>query len=210
MDRDRPSLDALLDRLYLALQQPIDFRASDTESTLAKVRLLTAAAIYFNVLAVSDFGGRIGPVRDEGLVEHAVGAAFQTFAGEDPHADPFEKAAMLLRGITQGHPFNDGNKRTGFLLAAYYLRRVGLPTPAALEEDAVADLCMRVSAGEVRDIATIAAELRRLWSQTTGSICPGERYAGVPARLLRCAHRRNEAVRVRVQRRRGIDLLVPT
>ncbi|MBI4491217.1 MAG: Fic family protein [Chloroflexi bacterium] len=33
--------------------------------------------------------------------------------------DPFEKAAMLLRGITQGHPFYNGNKRTGFLPAAY-------------------------------------------------------------------------------------------
>jgi prophage maintenance system killer protein len=41
---------------------------------------------------------------------------------------------MLLRGITQGHPFNDGNKRTGFLLATYYLNLVGIRPPAAYDE----------------------------------------------------------------------------
>jgi prophage maintenance system killer protein len=163
MAPDPLSLAGLLGRLQFILNQPVDFTASDTESTVAKVRLLTAAATYFNVLAVRDFGGRGGPAREEGLVEHAVGAAFQTFAGEDPHPVPFDKAAMLMRGITQGHPFNDGNKRTGFLVAAYYLRRAGFPTPSPLSEDAVVDLCLRVSAGELRDIHIIAAELRRLW-----------------------------------------------
>ena len=164
MAEDAPaSLTALLQRLQLILAQPLDFSATDTDSTLAKVRLLTAAATYFNVLSVTDFGGRAGPVREAGLVEHAIGAAFQTFAGVDPHPDPFEKAAMLLRGITQGHPFNDGNKRTGFLVAAYYLRRVGFPTPSPLPEDTVVDLCLRVSAGDLREVAPIAAELRALW-----------------------------------------------
>jgi len=164
MAEDAPaSLAELLERLTVILVRPIDFAATDTDSTLAKVRLLTATATYFNVLSVSDFGGRAGPVREEGLVEHVVGAAFQTFGGIDPHPHPFEKAAMLLRGITQGHPFNDGNKRTGFLVAAYYLRRAGFPTPTPLPEDAVVDLCMRISAGALRDVAAIAVELRRLW-----------------------------------------------
>ena len=70
---------------------------------------------------------------------------------------------MLLRGITQGHPSNDGNKRTGFLLAAYYLQLVGHPAPAQFPPDEVVDLCMRVSAGELRDVTTIARELARLW-----------------------------------------------
>ena len=164
MAEDAPaSLTELLQRLQVILAQPIDFSATDTASTLAKVRLLTAAATYFNVLSVTDFGGRAGPVREAGLVEHAIGAAFQTFAGVDPHPDPFEKAAMLLRGITQGHPFNDGNKRTGFLLAAYYLRRMGYPPPVPLDEDAVVELRLRVSAGEVIDVRALAAALRHLW-----------------------------------------------
>ncbi len=99
----------LLARLEFILAEPVDFTRTDTATTFVKVRILTAAAIYFNLLSVADFGGRPGPVRGEGLVEQAVAAAFQTFEGVDPHPDAFAKAAVLLRGITQGHPFNDGN-----------------------------------------------------------------------------------------------------
>lgn len=158
-----PSIATLLTRLRFLLRDPIDFKRTDTETTLAKVRILTAAAMYFNVLAVADFGGRPGPSRGEGLVEQAVAAAFQTYEGEDPHPGHFDKAAMLLRGITQGHPFNDGNKRTGFLLAAYYLELVGYPAPVQLSPDDVVDLCMRVSAGALRDVTVIAEDLARLW-----------------------------------------------
>lgn len=123
--------------------------------------------MYFNILAISDFGGRIGPVRGEGLLEQVVGAAFQTFGDEDPHPDPFDKAAMLLRGITQGHPFNDGNKRTGFLVASYYLHRMGLPLGHQVSSTALVDLCLQVSAGDMRDVATIAAELRAIWESAS-------------------------------------------
>ena len=159
----RDDLEQLLARITVTLQQPIDFAHTDTETTLVKIRLLSAVAVYYNVLAVADFGGRVGPVRGEGLVEQAVAAAFQTFEGVDPHPGAFEKAAMLLRGITQGHPFNDGNKRTGFLLAGYYLQRMGYAFPDPLAIDAAEALCMRVSAGELRDIEGIADELGQIW-----------------------------------------------
>jgi death on curing protein len=162
-DDPEPSLRDLLARLRIVLWQPVDFAAGDQEATITKVRLLTAVAMHFNVLSVSDFGGRAGAVRGEGLVEQAVAAAFQSFGGVDPHPDPFEKAAMPLRGITQGHPFNDGNKRTGFLLAAYYLRRMGYPWPAGLIEEQVIEFCLRVSAGRIRDIHEMAVILRHFW-----------------------------------------------
>src|SRR5947207_9312461 len=165
MRDDDARLSDLLNRIQLMLAGPFDFTRTDSDATAVKVRLLSAAAVYFNVLAISDFGGRPGPARAEGLVEQVVAAAFQTFGDHDPHPTHFDKAAMLLRGITQGHPFNDGNKRTGFLLAAYYLELVGLPIPAHLSPDAAVDLCMRVSAGELRDVAAIARELARLWRQ---------------------------------------------
>ena len=94
-----------------------------------------------------------------------IAAAFQTYGGEDPHPGPFGKAAMLLRGIIQGHPFNDGNKRTGFLLAAFYLDLVGYPYPPHLPVDTTLTLCLRVSAGKIRDVAVIAAELEHLWTE---------------------------------------------
>ncbi len=158
-------LTDLLAKLRVDLAADIDFASRDPSETLAKVRLVTAAATYFNVLAISDFGGRSGPVRAEGLVEQVVGAAFQTFGGEDPNPDPFDKAAMLLRGITQGHPFHDGNKRTGFLTVAYFLEHAGYPLPQELDIDSVVSLCMRVSSGDLRDLATIRETIRKFWHQ---------------------------------------------
>ena len=159
MENGTPSLDRLIDRLRFVLEEPVDFAGTDLASTAAKVRLLSAAATYFNVLTVAEFGGRLGPVRQEGLVEQVVAAAFQTFGGVDPHPSPFDKAAMLLRGVTQGHPFTDGNKRTGFLVAVYYLDRVGYVLRPALSQPEVVSFCRRVSAGEVRDVTTIATAL---------------------------------------------------
>lgn len=156
---------SILAQIEFVLHEPIDFTSVDHETSLAKVRLLTAAATYFNVLAVRDYGGRGGLPRDARLVEQAVGAAFQVFDGFDPRPDPFDKAAMLLRGITQGHPFYDGNKRTGFLLASYYLSLTDSPMPANLATDRAISLCLRISAGELRDMDDIAGELRTMWEE---------------------------------------------
>lgn len=159
------SLFVILDRIRFVLATPIDFTRTDSDSISRIVRLLTAAAVYVNVLSVVDFGGRRGSVREQGLVEQVVGAAFQTFGGIDPHPSPFEMAAMLLRGITQGHPFTDGSKRTGFLVAAFYLEKCGNALPAQFDEDAVVEFCLRVSAGELRDIDEMTRQLRTLWAE---------------------------------------------
>jgi prophage maintenance system killer protein len=159
-------LPEFLGRLRVLPVDPALFARTDTEASVAKVRHLAAAATYLNAAAVQTFGGRLGPMRERGLVEQVVGAAFQTSAGADPHPGPFDKAAMLLRGITQGHPFNGGNKRTGFLLATYDLDLVGYPIPEHFDFDRAEGLCVSVSAGEIRDVAAIAEELARLWTES--------------------------------------------
>ena len=156
---DPPALGGLLERLRFALAEPVDFALTDPATTAAKVRRLAAAATYFNVLAIGEFGGRSGPERQAGLVEQVVAAAFQTYEGVDPHPSPFGKAAMLLRGITQGHPFVDANKRTGFLVATYYLDRVGYELRPELPRPEVVSFCRRVSSGEVRDLGVMSATL---------------------------------------------------
>ena len=159
-----PELAHLLRQLQVQLTEPVDFTRTDPESSAAKVRLLSAAAVYFNIMAITEFGGRVGPIRQEGRVEQVIAAAFQTYQGEDPHPSPFDKAAMLLRGITQGHPFTDANKRTGFLVATYYLDRMGFALRPNLPVAEVVSFCRRVSAGELRDLTTTAATLRA-WSE---------------------------------------------
>jgi len=72
---------------------------------------------------------------------------------------------MLLRGITQGHPFTDANKRTGFLVAIYSLDRVGFVLRPNLSPTEIISFCRRVSAGEVRDLQTIAAALKA-WTES--------------------------------------------
>lgn len=163
-DAEDSPLPDLVHRLRVLPADRTIFARTDTNATIAKVRHLAASATYFNAVAVNLFGGRLGPVRERGLVEQVVGAAFQVYGGVDPHPAPFDKAAMLLRGITQGHPFNDGNKRTGFLIAAYYLNLVGFPFPTRFDFVAAEALSVGVSAGTIRDVAVIAVELDRLWS----------------------------------------------
>ena len=57
---------------------------------------------------VSTFGGSYG-LRDQGLLESALGQARQTFEYTN---DIYQAAAQYCVSITKNHPFVDGNKRT--------------------------------------------------------------------------------------------------
>lgn len=67
-----------------------------------KIRMLHAALIEM-------YEGTDG-VRDEGLLDSAVNAPFQTFGGVELYPTILEKAARLGFGLIQNHPFLDGNK----------------------------------------------------------------------------------------------------
>ncbi|WP_294149472.1 type II toxin-antitoxin system death-on-curing family toxin [uncultured Selenomonas sp.] len=60
-------------------------------------------------------------IHDKGLLESAVNAPFQTFAGQDLYPDIFDRAAHLGYGIIKNHPFRDGNKRTATHIMLLYL-----------------------------------------------------------------------------------------
>lgn len=57
--------------------------------------------------------GGLDGVRDEGLLDSAINAPFQTFAEQDLYPTVLEKAARLGFGLISNHPFLDGNKRIG-------------------------------------------------------------------------------------------------
>ena len=57
--------------------------------------------------------GGIDGVRDEGLLDSAINAPFQTFAEQGLYPTVLEKAARLGFGLISNHPFLDGNKRIG-------------------------------------------------------------------------------------------------
>ena len=46
-------------------------------------------------------------IHDQGLLESAVHAPFQTFGGEDLYPEPIDKSARLCFGLAKDHPFRD-------------------------------------------------------------------------------------------------------
>lgn len=160
-------IDRLLAETDALLWEGIDFASTDSDTTLRKIHLLRAAAELIDIRVVELFGGRRGPTRSPGILEQVIAAAFQTYEGEEIHPDHFEKAAMLWRGITGGHPFEDGNKRTGFLIASYYLERAGLRDPVAWPVEEVIAFGLQISAHTVDDLSAIADRLRTWWRFST-------------------------------------------
>ena len=70
-------------------------------------------------------GGRTG-VRDDGLLDSALHAPFQTFEGIDLYPDLLSKASRLGYGLIQNHPFIDGNKRIGTHVMLVFLSINGI------------------------------------------------------------------------------------
>lgn len=76
--------------------------------------------LFYHNISIEQYGGSKG-VRDEGSLESAIERPYASFAGEELYTSLFQKAAAILESIVKNHPFVDGNKRTGFLVAAALL-----------------------------------------------------------------------------------------
>ncbi|MGI6611007.1 MAG: type II toxin-antitoxin system death-on-curing family toxin [Limnochordia bacterium] len=59
------------------------------------------------------------------LLQSALAQPYQTFGGVELYPKTLDKAAVLLFGLTNNHPFVDGNKRTALLTTATYLLQNG-------------------------------------------------------------------------------------
>jgi death-on-curing protein len=90
----------------------------------------TALAVHRRQIA--EHGGADG-VRDMGLLSSAIARPLNRFAyGESP--DLAELAAAYAHGIITNHPFVDGNKRTGYVVALLFLRLNGLTLDATTDD----------------------------------------------------------------------------
>ncbi len=79
-------------------------------------------ALEIHAILLERFGGSSG-VRDHALLDSALNRPFQTFDGNELYPSPIEKAAAMLESIVKNHPFIDGNKRTGYVLARLCLMK---------------------------------------------------------------------------------------
>ena len=71
------------------------------------------------------YGGDPG-IRDLGLLESALAMAQSGLGDRYFHTFPFEMAAAYLFHIVRNHPFVDGNKRTGAVVALVFLSLNGV------------------------------------------------------------------------------------
>ena len=77
-------------------------------------------ALEIHAILIERFGGSTG-IRDKELLNSALNRPYQTFDGNELYPTPIDKAAAILESIVKNHPFTDGNKRTGYVLARLLL-----------------------------------------------------------------------------------------
>jgi death-on-curing protein len=105
----------------------------------------TEDIIKIHKLLIDQFGGSHG-VRDYNSLNSSINRPFATFDQQELYPEPIEKAAALLESIVTNHPFVDGNKRTGYVLARLLLLKSGLDIEATQEDKY--EMVIAVSKGE--------------------------------------------------------------
>jgi death-on-curing protein len=93
---------------------------------------------------IEKFGGLKG-IRDANLLLSAIETPKAAIFGEELYPTVYDKAAIYLYNIVQNHPFNDGNKRTGFGVAYLFLR--ANKVPILFSDELYEDLVIEVAKG---------------------------------------------------------------
>lgn len=100
--------------------------------------------LLLHQLIAQETGGSIG-LRDEGLLESALEAAFSTFGGTELYPSKEEKGARLGYNLISNHAFVDGNKRIGMYVMLTFLEVNGIHMDCTNED--VATVGLAVAAG---------------------------------------------------------------
>ena len=87
-------------------------------------------------------------LRDEGMLDSALNAPFQTFGGEDVYPSLQQKAAHLCFGLVKNHPFVDGNKRIGAHVMLVFLALNGIELQYTQTE--LSDIILQLAAGTIQ------------------------------------------------------------
>lgn len=111
---------------------------------MIKITLDKAQALHS--LLIAETGGTDG-LRDRGLLESALEAAFATFAGIELFPSIEEKAARLGMSLISNHAFADGNKRVGMLIMLVFLKVNGVEMN--LSDEDVVRAGLGAAAGEM-------------------------------------------------------------
>ena len=110
------------------------------------VWVLRETVLTLHEQSLAEFGGAAG-IRDEGLLDSALSKPENFLAYGKPTI--FDLAASYGFGLVKNHPFIDGNKRVGFVVAVVFLELNGHRFQATEAEAAVCTLAL--AAGEMSE-----------------------------------------------------------
>ena len=102
--------------------------------------------LLLHKLITQETGGSIG-VRDEGLLESALEAAFSGFGDKEFYPTKEEKGARLGYNLISNHAFVDGNKRIGMYVMLTFLEVNGIHMDCT--NDDVAETGLAVASGKM-------------------------------------------------------------
>ena len=102
--------------------------------------------LLLHKLIAQETGGGIG-VRDEGLLESALEAAFSGFGDKEFYPTKEEKGARLGYNLISNHAFVDGNKRIGMYVMLTFLEVNGIHMDCT--NDDVAETGLAVASGKM-------------------------------------------------------------
>ena len=89
--------------------------------------------LLLHQLIAQETGGSVG-IRDEGLLESALEAAFSSFDGQEFYPTKEEKGARIGHSLISNHAFVDGNKRIGVYVMLTFLEVNGIRLDCTNEE----------------------------------------------------------------------------
>lgn len=116
------------------------------------IRLTKEQVIFVHSQLITTTGGTDG-IRDDGLLESALNAPFQTFDGKDVYPSIMLKAARLGYSLISNHPFADGNKRIGVHVMLVFLALNGIELSYTQAE--LIELGLGVAAGRISSEQTL-------------------------------------------------------
>ena len=102
--------------------------------------------LLLHKLIAQETGGSIG-VRDEGLLESALEAAFSGFGDKEFDPTKEEKGARLGYNLISNHAFVDGNKRIGMYVMLTFLEVNGIHMDCT--NDDVSETGLAVASGRM-------------------------------------------------------------
>jgi death on curing protein len=122
-------------------------------------------ALAINRMLVAQFGGLDAGVRDENLLQAALGRPLNKWHYDDPKPDLFVLAAAYAFGVAKGDVFHDGNKRAADVVAVTFLDINGIVcAPAQVD---IVETIVAVADGSMSE-AALADWFRNNVRRSTG------------------------------------------